>query len=471
MPSSMETVPTDMVDGFGSDEDATEADGPGVWGRLFPIGSSFTALDLVKEQYTFGRGDSCDYQFKSAAMRKHPCFQAYSKLHFTIVQEKTSTGTHVFLIDMSSNGTFVNGEKVGKGCKQVMGNNDEIGLALPRNKAFIYMDGSSNDDSDLPDELRQRYTLSRVLGKGACGEVKLAFEKGSCKKVAVKIIQKKKFSAGGRHQQVSRQVMTEVNIMKSLKHPCIIQFENLIDTSETLYIILELVEGGELFDRVVQLGKLDESTAKLFFYQMALAIKYLHDQDITHRDLKPENILLVSDSHETLVKVTDFGLSKFVDGQTMLKTFCGTPTYLAPEILLTAGTGTYTKAIDCWSLGVILYICLVGYPPFSPDRKDMELGKQITGGHYEFPKAYWSNVSTGAIDLVKKLLCVNVKKRLTVTDALNHPWLKDEGMRRKAAILMHPGDGMLPPQTDCVPKKRKGDSDEHSPTKKKTPAK
>ncbi|XP_078338977.1 serine/threonine-protein kinase Chk2-like [Crassostrea virginica] len=152
--------------------------------------------------------------------------------------------------------------------------------------------------------------------------------------------------------------------------------------------------------------------------------QYLHDEGITHRDLKPENILLSTEDNETLIKVTDFGLSKFVDAGTMMKTFCGTPSYLAPEILLTVGMGSYTKAIDCWSLGVILYICLVGCPPFSDERKDMALNKQIIGGHYSFPSEYWKDISEDAIDVVKKLLTVDPKKRATLEEVISHPWFK-----------------------------------------------
>ncbi|KAL4223284.1 Checkpoint kinase 2 [Mactra antiquata] len=390
----MDALPTqDVADGFYSDEDESSQE-TAFWGRLFPLGESFIAMDLSKDEYTFGRGENCDVPFNNNGSKKHQCFQAYSKVHFKITRQSTSTGTHVFLEDTSSNGTFINGEKVGKGCKQALNNNDEIALALKKNKAFMYMDLEAANDNDLPQEIKDKYTLTRTLGRGACGEVRLAFAKGSCDRFAVKIISKKKFSTGGKHAvNLSKQVMSEVKILKSLKHPCIIGIEDVIDTPDTLYIVLELIEGGELFDKVVSISQYDEPTAKLLFYQMVLACKYLHDQGITHRDLKPENILLASDEKETLIKITDFGLSKFVDAGTMMKTFCGTPTYLAPEILVTAGTGSYTKAIDAWSLGVILFICLAGYPPFSDDRKDMDLPKQIMGGHYTFPKQYWKGVS------------------------------------------------------------------------------
>ncbi|WAR03859.1 CHK2-like protein [Mya arenaria] len=419
----METLPTqDVMDGEYSEEEECSQES-----------------DLNKEEYSFGRGENCDVPFNNNGSKKHQCFQAYSK-------QTTTTGVHVFLEDFSSNGTFINGDKVGKGNKQVLANNDEIGLALKKNKAFMFMDLVDANDSDIPDEIKER---------GACGEVRLAFAKGSCEKFAVKIITKKKFTTGGKHAvNLSKQVMSEVNILKALKHPCIIGIEDVIDTPEVLYIVLELVEGGELFDKVVSLSQYDEPTAKLLFYQMLLACKYLHEQGITHRDLKPENILLQSDEKETLIKITDFGLSKFVDAGSMMKTFCGTPTYLAPEILITAGSGTYTKAIDAWSLGVIL---LAGYPPFSDERKDMDLPKQIMGGHYTFPKQYWKGVSEDAIDLIKKLMTVDAAKRITLADALQHPWFKDEDMKVKSQKLMYPDqDVMGPPSTKpkSSPKKR-----------------
>ncbi|XP_046579376.1 serine/threonine-protein kinase Chk2-like [Haliotis rubra] len=467
IPSSMETLPSDMVDGEYSEEDDMEE----TWGRLFPLGASFVAVDLVKDEYTFGRGDNCDVSFNgTSSARKNQCFQAYSKVHFKLIRQNTSTGVHVFLEDNSSNGTFINGEKVGKGNKQVLNNNDEISLALKKNKAYVYMDLKSNEDADLPKELTEKYTLTKTLGRGACGEVRLAFAKGSCEKYACKIISKKKFSVGGKSQlNMASQVMSEVKILKALKHPCIIRIEDLIDNPDTLYILLELVEGGELFDRVVSVGQFDEPTAKLLFYQMVAACKYLHDQGITHRDLKPENILLASDSNDTVIKVTDFGLSKFVDAGSLMKTFCGTPTYLAPEILITAGSGTYTKAIDAWSLGVILFIMLSGYPPFSDERKDMDLPKQIMGGHFSFPTQYWEGVPEAAIDLIKKLMTVDPKKRITLSEALQHPWFRDEEMKIKANKLMYPeADGMVPPTMVPVGKKRTMDGcGDEPPTKRK----
>ncbi|XP_048742373.1 serine/threonine-protein kinase Chk2-like [Ostrea edulis] len=463
--SSMETVPTDFIDGdFSEEDDADETP----WARLMPLGEGFVTVDLKNDDYSFGRGENCDVSFSIQMARTKQCFQAYSKVHFKLIKQQTSSGVFVFLEDTSSNGTFINGEKVGKGNKQALKNNDEIALALKKNKAYMYLDLSMDEDGTLPQLIRDKYTLGRTLGKGACGEVKIAFSKGACERFAVKIISKKKFTVGGNNQvNLSQQVMNEVNLLKALKHPCIIKIEDVVDTPDVLYIILELVDGGELFDKVVSIGQYDEPTAKLIFYQMVCAVKYLHDEGITHRDLKPENILLATEENESLIKVTDFGLSKFVDAGSMMKTFCGTPSYLAPEILLTVGMGAYTKAIDCWSLGVILYICLAGYPPFSDEREDMSLDKQIKEGHYTFPTEYWKGISEPAIDLIKKLLTVDPKKRITLAEVVNHPWFKDDAMKKKANNLMFPeSGGMAPPLSKPGRKRSLESTDECSAAKR-----
>jgi len=465
----MDMMPTQDIGDGDDDIDCGGESLQDAWGRLFPLSGSFVGMDLVNDAYSFGRGESCDVHFNIATAKSKQCYQAYSKIHFKLVRQNSSTGDHVFLEDTSSNGTFVNGEKVGKGKKQVLNNNDEIALALKTNKAFVFMDLNTKEDSNLPQELTEKYTLTRLLGRGACGEVKLAFSKGSCEKFACKIISKKKFSVGGKnHVNMSSQVMGEVKILKALKHPCIIAIEDVIDTPDMLYIFLELVEGGELFDKVVSIDKYDEITGKLLFFQMATAIKYLHDQGITHRDLKPENILLSTDELDTLIKVTDFGLSKFVDAGSMMKTFCGTPTYLAPEILQTAGSGSYTKAIDCWSLGVILFIMLSGYPPFSDERTDMTLPKQIMGGHFTFPKQYWKGVSDTAIDLIKKMMVVDPENRISFEEVLKHPWLQDEEMKTKANNLMYPTNGKMAPPNVPIPKRKAAESEDEPVEKRKS---
>ncbi|XP_014783139.1 serine/threonine-protein kinase Chk2 [Octopus bimaculoides] len=440
---------------------------PKIWGRMFSLKKGFETIDFSDDSYTFGRDTACDIPFNEKLCKDN--FQAYSKQHFKIYSEQTSSGLHVFLEDKSTNGTFINSEKVGKGNKQVLNNNDEISLAFKQNKVYLYTHMESINEGLHP-QLTDKYTITKLLGKGAYGEVKLGFSKGTCDKYAIKVISKKRFSTGGCTQiNDGVKALGEAKILQSLNHPCIVSVNEVIDVPDTLYIVLELIEGGELFDRVRNKGAVPETISRLYLYQMISAIKYLHDKGITHRDLKPENILLMTDEEETLIKVTDFGLSKFFDNGSVLKTFCGTPTYLAPEILLTAGRGSYTKAVDCWSLGVILFICLVGYPPFSEDRKDMPLTKQILTGTYIFSSPYWDNISVAAKDLVQKMLTVDPNQRITIQEAFSHRWLKDPQMIEKANSLMFPGSNglMLSTLTMLQPGKRKmNDVDTHSIAKK-----
>ncbi|KAA3673765.1 serine/threonine-protein kinase Chk2 [Paragonimus westermani] len=281
---------------------------------------------------------------------------------------------------------------------------------------FVFSDSYSSQNG-YPPEVTVRYTVSNLLGRGACGEVRLVFEKASCERRAMKIVQKKTFS-----------------VPSKLGNPCVIYIYDVIDTDDAVYMILELVEGGELFDRIVNLGQLPECDAKFLFLQMAIAVE-------------PENILLENSEHRCLIKVTDFGLSKFVDGNTMLRTFCGTPTYLAPEILKTAGSGTYTSAIDIWSLGVILYVCLVGYPPFTDERLDHDLHSQIVNGLYDFPDPYWKDISGEAQDLVRRMLTVEPSERLTIKAVLDHPWLNDVAIKSEVYALI---DKPLPSDSTAV---------------------
>ncbi|CAH8586042.1 unnamed protein product [Schistosoma bovis] len=363
-------------------------------------------------------------------------FTTVSKLHFKIVLESTSNNPLVFIHDLSSNGTFVNGSKIGRGKKQPLNNNDEISVSLKNLKCFIFSE-SSSARALYPAEVTDKYTVSKHIGRGAYGEVRLIFDKEYCEKYAMKIVQKKHFSLASKFGKPSTSsIASEVDILTRLNHPCIIQIYDVIDTTEAMYMVLELVEGGELFNRIVDLGQLNESDSKFLFLQMVIAVKYLHDHGITHRDLKPENILLTSKANRCLIKVTDFGVSKLVDEGTMLRTFCGTPDYLAPEVLKTAGCGTYTCVIDVWSLGVILYICLVGYPPFTKQRQDFDLETQIINGLYDFPKMFWHGISEEAINLIKHMLVVNPANRSSIYDVLEDPWLIDAEIQNEVQQLI-----------------------------------
>jgi len=258
-----------------------------------------------------------------------------------------------------------------------------------------------------------KYEITEELGRGAFSIVKLAIDKETGEKFAVKIINKTTIG-----QDMNR-LATEIAILKQVQHPNVIVLKETIDTKNCLFIVTELVTGGELFDKIVELGSFTESKAAIVIRKMVSAIDYLHSKGIVHRDLKPEILLLKDDKDITEIKIADFGLSKIVSTQVMMQTACGTPGYVAPEILLTKG---YEKEVDLWSIGVITYILLCGFPPFYNDNI-AELFEQIMKAEYDFPKEYWHSISKEAKDFVSKLLVADPHERMTSNEALEHPWL------------------------------------------------
>jgi len=220
-------------------------------------------------------------------------------------------------------------------------------------------------------------------------------------------------------------VHDEVEIMHKINHPHCVKLYEMFETSKRLYMVMELLTGGELFDRIVAKGSFSEKEASEVIRNVTDAIAYIHKIGIVHRDLKPENLLYLNKTPESPIKITDFGLAKFrANNSVEMHTACGTPGYVAPEVLMNQN---YTKAVDMWSLGVILYILLCGFPPFY-HPKTSELYKLIKAGEYDFPDPYWTDISDSAKDLVKKLLCVDQKKRYTAEQVLAHAWVKGQNV-------------------------------------------
>uniref|UniRef100_A0A8C5NRY0 Serine/threonine-protein kinase Chk2 n=1 Tax=Junco hyemalis TaxID=40217 RepID=A0A8C5NRY0_JUNHY len=469
--SSLDTVPTQELPSIPEDQESEELV-PQPWGRLFALGKGFSNCDCVNEEYWFGRDKSCDYSFSKLGLSETGFYQNYSKKHFRIFREMGPRNSYVaYIEDHSANGTFVNRELVGRGRRLPLTHNSEIALSVLTNKVFVFSDLTVDDQMMFPKEFREKYIMSKTLGSGACGEVKLAFEKSTCNKVAVKIINKRKFVASGLNEEnPGFNINTEIEILKKIDHPCLIKIKNFFE-AEDYYIVLELMEGGELYHRVSRPVKMKEEICKLYFYQMLLAVKYLHDNGIIHRDLKPENVLLSSSEEMCLVKITDFGQSKILGEASLMKTLCGTPMYLAPEVLNSLGTAGYSRAVDCWSLGVILFVCLCGYPPFNEQNTQLSLRDQITRGKYTFIPKEWKHVSDMALDLVKKLLVVDPSKRLTTEEALEHPWLQDEDMKTTfEQLLAQTRTNMNPPETSKMPattRKRPHDNDEDNGSAKR----
>ncbi|XP_053423049.1 calcium/calmodulin-dependent protein kinase type IV isoform X2 [Nycticebus coucang] len=224
-------------------------------------------------------------------------------------------------------------------------------------------------------------------------------------------------------------VRTEIRVLLRLSHPNIIKLKEIFETPTEISLVLELVTGGELFDRIVEKGYYSERDAADAVKQILEAVAYLHENGIVHRDLKPENLLYATPAPDAALKIADFGLSKIVEHQVLMKTVCGTPGYCAPEILRGCA---YGPEVDMWSVGIITYILLCGFEPFYDERGDQFMFRRILNCEYYFISPWWDEVSLNAKDLVRKLIVLDPKKRLTTFQALQHPWVTG-----KAANFVH----------------------------------
>uniref|UniRef100_A0A7N9AWU0 Serine/threonine-protein kinase DCLK2 n=1 Tax=Mastacembelus armatus TaxID=205130 RepID=A0A7N9AWU0_9TELE len=271
----------------------------------------------------------------------------------------------------------------------------------------------------VPSYISDRYKVGRMLGDGNFAVVRECVEHSTGREYALKIINK------GKCRGKEHMIQNEVAILRRVKHPNIVLLIEEVDTYNELYLVMELVKGGDLFDAITSANRYTERDASGMLYNLANAIKYLHSLNIVHRDIKPENLLVYehADGSKSL-KLGDFGLATVVDGP--LYTVCGTPTYVAPEIIAETG---YGLKVDIWAAGVITYILLCGFPPFRGSSDDQEvLFDQILMGQLEFPLPYWDNVSETATELIRSMLEVEVDQRYTALQVLEHPWVTDEGL-------------------------------------------
>ncbi|XP_042192842.1 calcium/calmodulin-dependent protein kinase type II subunit gamma isoform X14 [Callorhinchus milii] len=270
------------------------------------------------------------------------------------------------------------------------------------------------------------YQLYEELGKGAFSVVRRCVKLSTGQEYAAKIINTKKLSARD-HQKLER----EARICRLLKHPNIVRLHDSISEEGFHYLIFDLVTGGELFEDIVAREYYSEADASQCIHQILESVNHIHQHDIVHRDLKPENLLLASKCKSAAVKLADFGLAIEVQGeQQAWFGFAGTPGYLSPEVLR---KDPYGKPVDIWACGVILYILLVGYPPFW-DEDQHKLYQQIKAGAYDFPSPEWDTVTPEAKNLINQMLTINPAKRITAPEALKHPWVCQ---RSTVASMMH----------------------------------
>ena len=261
--------------------------------------------------------------------------------------------------------------------------------------------------------MRNFYSIVAQIGEGTFGKVWRAVNKATGEEVAIKSIDKSTLSSDDLNC-----LHLEVEIISQVDHPNIVRAFEFFDEPKSLHVVMELVPGGELFERIVDKDHYSESEASKTIRPVIDAVKYCHDMGIVHRDLKPENLLYSSMDLDGIVKITDFGLARFYDDE-LMTTACGTPSYVAPEILIGRG---YGLEVDNWSIGVIIYTMLCGFLPFNEDTND-ELFEVVKAGTFSFTSPHWDNISDSAKDIVRRCLKVNPRERITAKEMLEHPWI------------------------------------------------
>ncbi|KAA3676113.1 doublecortin-like kinase 3, partial [Paragonimus westermani] len=273
-----------------------------------------------------------------------------------------------------------------------------------------------------PEILQKRYHIGRILGDGNFAVVRLARRRETGQLYAMKIIDKAKLKGK------ENMLQNEISIMHQCNHPNIVRLIEEFETPNEVWLAMEFVKDGDLFDGITKSVKFSEPVAAVIVADLANALFYLHCRSIVHRDLKPENVLLWRQPDGKIrVKLADFGLA--LEIRRNLYTICGTPTYIAPEILCERG---YGLEVDMWALGIITYIMLCGFAPFrTPDRRQSKLFESIKRGVFVYLSPYWDDVSQAAKDLVSQLLVVQPRKRLTALETIIHPWVFAEGCAMK----------------------------------------
>lgn len=416
-----------------------------------------------RQEWIFGRRtETSDYPIPT---RSNRISNRHFKLWMNVQEKNRSNDTNMMIQDMSTNGTWVNGSKLIKGTNYILTQGDEIsiGIGIPadvvrflvhfpksmKNKSTLrssmrHLQNSvslrNRKASDFP-EMAQGGILhdfiirDEIVGSGAFATVKKAIERKTGETYAVKIISKKKAMTGA-IEGVSR----ELKILQKLHHPGIVTLKAFYEDDDSYYLVMEYVAGGDLMDFVASYGAVGEAAGREIARQILLAIRYVHSKGISHRDLKPDNILIAQDDPVT-VKITDFGLAKGQDKTSVMKTFCGTLAYLAPEIITRKysmrtnskqrylGNGksmvdSYSNKVDMWSIGCLLFVILTAHLPFSGSTQDA-LFKNIIAGKYHASLLKENGVSSQGRDFMDKLLEVDVSLRLNAKQALQHPWIRE----------------------------------------------
>ncbi|KAJ2517306.1 Calmodulin-dependent protein kinase cmk2 [Coemansia sp. RSA 2049] len=264
-------------------------------------------------------------------------------------------------------------------------------------------------------ERKQYYTFGKVLGAGTFGEVRQATFNPDGRQVAVKVIKKSALN------EDEAMVIKEINIVRHLHHPNIVKLLDWFESKDKYYLVFQLCTGGELFNKIAEYGRFTEGDAAKLIRCGLESIAYLHRHNIVHRDIKPENFIFLDNSPDAPLMLADFGIARIMKSDDeVLNTMCGSFGYVAPEVLLRHGHG---KPVDIWSLGVVTFSTMCGYPPFWRYKAPNDLMNAMVNGNIEFDERYWWGISDNAKDFVRRCMCGNPSDRMTAEEALKHPWM------------------------------------------------
>ncbi|KAJ7282629.1 kinase-like domain-containing protein, partial [Mycena rebaudengoi] len=405
-----------------------------LWGYLNPcLSTTLSRVELYRDalEVKVGRSTTNTVVFPGFKISNYHAIIRWNGL--------VNAESEVTIEDLSSNGTYINGEKIGKHKSRILKDGNEVAFGVATTSKehdglfdyrFVFRDLVTGI---VKRELYKYYDMSVELGKGSFATVYKALHMTSGEWVAVKVIHETKrqtnLTSDGK-AKASR----EINVMESLQHPNICGLREVFwNANGSIDLVLELVQGGDLLDYILQNNGLSEPMSQHITYQLCQALAYIHGKGITHRDLKPENVLLTPDN-PPIVKVADFGLAKVVDSMTMLKTMCGTPSYLAPEVVTQENNSGYDSLVDSWSVGVIGFSMLTNTNPFIEGsmqdlkiriaERDIDWG-QLDALQYGDEATGYYGVSDKGKDFITRLLDYNPQTRMKLSDALSHPWLVD----------------------------------------------
>ena len=391
------------------------------WCALVPNSNSGSdsTISIAGDKFEIGRIAGADRVLDNPAISTHHC---------VIERERVGGKWEIYLRDLSQNGVFVGEEKIGKGNKVKLQEGDFVRLissTIPMYKqydlSYIFHDLTQKTDRELAmmRDISELYFIDQEIGKGAHASVKLGIHKATGKHVAIKIINHQKFELSNSEQIPIEEQVREVDILRRISHKNAIRIIDVFPQPNEMFIVMDYAAGGNLFDLIKARGRITEDDSKVIMKQLCSVVKYLHGIGVAHRDIKPENILLASPNDVLKIRLTDFGLAKMFSDFSMLRTTCGTPLYLAPEVL--EKSGSYTEAVDIWSLGVVLWVMLTASRPFPKTHQTSRRVDYSQSLNFSTPPL--PLLSQDVKDFLSGAIRVLPAERFTIFQMCDHSWL------------------------------------------------